>query len=82
MEVKDIYKDENAVWHIEYGLDHLMGLSIRIWLGQLIIGLFFYIPLMLILSIGSFFLGLHFDESTLNESNKVENQFNIPEIVD
>ena len=75
MEVKDIYQDDNGVWHIDYRCEHLMGLAIRNWLGGLIISLIIYIPL----AIGAFILGIQFGEPTLNESKQLENQFNIPE---
>lgn len=37
MRVKEVYQDEKGNWHIDYDFDHLMGLSIRVWFGGLLI---------------------------------------------
>ncbi|AOX02740.1 hypothetical protein BJP34_27810 [Moorena producens PAL-8-15-08-1] len=45
MKVKDVYKDEQGNSHIDYGVDNLMGLSIRNDLGQTLIGVIISIPM-------------------------------------
>ncbi|NEN99151.1 MAG: hypothetical protein F6K50_27820 [Moorea sp. SIO3I7] len=45
MKVKNVYQDEQGNWHIDYGIDHLMGLSIRTYLGQTLIGFIISIPM-------------------------------------
>ncbi len=59
MKVKDVYKDEQGNWHIDYGFDHLMGLSIRTYLGHILIGFIISIPMS--------FLFLMFFFSVFNE---------------
>ncbi|EGJ30670.1 MULTISPECIES: hypothetical protein [Moorena] len=45
MKVKDVYQDEQGNWQIDYGVDHLMGLAIRNYLGQTLIGVIISIPM-------------------------------------
>ncbi|NET82161.1 MAG: hypothetical protein F6J94_09500 [Moorea sp. SIO1F2] len=52
MKVKNVYQDEQGNWHIDYGIDHLMGLSIRTYLGQIMIGLIISIPMICLGLIG------------------------------
>ncbi len=46
MKVKKIYQDERGDWHIDYEPDHLIGLALRVYIGQilitLIIGVMFF----------------------------------------
>ncbi|NEQ81658.1 MAG: hypothetical protein F6K26_15810 [Moorea sp. SIO2I5] len=48
MKVKDVYQDEQGNWHIDYGVEHLMGLAIRNDLGQTLIGFIISIPISLL----------------------------------
>ncbi|NEO76343.1 hypothetical protein [Moorena sp. SIO4G3] len=50
MKVKDVYQDEQGNWHIDYGIDHMMGLALRVYLGYIIIAC--------IISITMIFFGL------------------------
>jgi len=57
MKVENVYQDEQGDWHIDYGLDNLMGLAIRVYFGQLLISLVVVIPLMIISVLAGFTLG-------------------------
>ncbi|NEQ81659.1 MAG: hypothetical protein F6K26_15815 [Moorea sp. SIO2I5] len=52
MKVKNVYQDEQGNWHIDYGIDHMMGLAIRNYLGQIMIGLIISIPMIFFVVIG------------------------------
>ncbi|NET64069.1 MAG: hypothetical protein F6K63_06475 [Moorea sp. SIO1G6] len=45
MKVKEVYQDEQGNSHIDYGVDHLMGLAIRNDLGQTLIQFIISIPM-------------------------------------
>ena len=48
MKVEKVYQDEKGEWHIDYGLNHLMGLAIRVYFGQFVICIIILIPLLVI----------------------------------
>lgn len=57
MEVKKIYRDEQGHWHIDYEPNHLVGLALRVYIGQILIGLvlgvmFFVMSMLVNLIIG------------------------------
>ncbi len=53
MKVKDVYQDEQGNWHIDYGFDHIIGLALRSYLGQLMIACIIWIPMIFLILIGS-----------------------------
>lgn len=57
MKVENVYQDKEGNWHIDYGLGNLMALAIRVYIGQLLIGLVLLIPLMMIAVLAGFTLG-------------------------
>ena len=57
MEVKKVYQDEQGHWHIDYEPDHLIGLALRVYIGQILItlivgGMFFAISILVNLMMG------------------------------
>ncbi|NEO22214.1 MULTISPECIES: hypothetical protein [unclassified Moorena] len=52
MKVKDVYQDEQGNWHIDYGVEHLMGLAFRVYLGHIIIVCIISIPMICLGLIG------------------------------
>ncbi|NEO69841.1 hypothetical protein [Moorena sp. SIO3H5] len=52
MKVKDVYQDEQGNWHIDYGIDHMIGLACRVYLGYLIMACMIWIPIMFMIFIG------------------------------
>gem|GEM_PF-4446958 len=57
MKVENVYQDEQGDWHIDYGLGNLMGLAIRVYFGELLIGIIFGILLIMIIFFAGFTLG-------------------------
>ena len=55
MQVKNVYQDAEGKWHIDYDTGHLMGLAIRVYCGELLIGtfisIFISLPLLLLATI-------------------------------
>jgi hypothetical protein len=45
MEVKEVYQDESGKWHIEYSLANLIGLALRVYVGQFLLFIFIGLPL-------------------------------------
>jgi hypothetical protein len=41
MEVKNVYQDASGQWHIEYSAMNLMGLALRVGVGQTLLSIFF-----------------------------------------
>ncbi|MDJ0507886.1 MAG: hypothetical protein QNJ64_01320 [Crocosphaera sp.] len=66
MKVKDVYQDSEGNWHIDYDANHLMGLAIRVYFGQMLITLCL-IPIFLVLGI---FIGIVFGKPLPTE-NKI-----------
>lgn len=54
MKVEKVYQDENGDWHIDYGLNHLMGLGLRVYFGQSIICIIILIPILVIAILSGF----------------------------
>ncbi|MBE9048393.1 hypothetical protein IQ255_29080 [Pleurocapsales cyanobacterium LEGE 10410] len=48
MKVENVYQDENGEWHIDYGLNHLIGLTLRVYFGQFVICIVILIPVLVI----------------------------------
>ena len=65
MKVEKVYLDNEGNWHIDYGFTHLMALAIRVYLGQIFLGLTILIPLLIL----SALVGLTFDKSLPEEDN-------------
>lgn len=65
MKVKNVYQDRAGNWHIDYGFVDLMGLAIRVYFGQLFIGI----------CVGSTLLLL----ATLASGNSLPEKQNIPQ---
>jgi uncharacterized membrane protein len=65
MEVQNVYQDAQGKWHIDYGAGHLMGLAIRVYFGQLLIGLIIAIPVIVL----SVLIGVAVGKSLAEESN-------------
>lgn len=63
MKVKNVYQDDEGNWHIDYGFIDLMGLAIRVYFGQLFLGI----------CVGSFVLLL----ATLASGNSLPVKLNI-----
>ena len=57
MKVENVYQDNEGNWHIDYGFTHLMGLAIRVYLGQICIGLIFLIPIVILSALVGFTFG-------------------------
>lgn len=65
MKVENVYQDNEGNWHIDYGFTHLMGLAIRVHLGQIFVGLTILIPLLIL----SALVGFTFGKSLPEENN-------------
>lgn len=65
MQVKNVYKDNEGNWHIDYDTTHLMGLAIRVYFGQIFIGLAILLPLLVL----SALVGFTFAKSLPEENN-------------
>lgn len=65
MEVQNVYQDDQGKWHVDYGAGHLIGLAIRVYFGQLLIGLIIGIPVMIL----SVLIGIAVGKSLPEESN-------------
>lgn len=57
MKVENVYQDNEGNWHIDYGYTHLMGLAIRVFFGQLLIGFTFYLPFLILAALVGFTFG-------------------------
>lgn len=42
MEVKNVYQDASGKWHIKYSPENLMGLALRIYVGEFLIGMWVF----------------------------------------
>ena len=74
MQVENVYQDAEGKWHVDYSFSHLMGLALRVYLGQILITLVIFVPLMILLvAIGvAFGKSLPEGESSYQESTKNE----------
>ncbi|MDJ0590894.1 MAG: hypothetical protein QNJ72_12995 [Pleurocapsa sp. MO_226.B13] len=66
MKVKKIYQDEREHWHIDYQPNHLIGLALRVYIGQILItliimGILFAISIIINLMMGEPILDLKRD---------------------
>jgi hypothetical protein len=52
MEVQNVYRDASGQWHIEYSSANLMGLALRVYLGQFLICICF-LPFMILIAVAS-----------------------------
>ncbi|MEM8721639.1 MAG: hypothetical protein AAGE84_20480 [Cyanobacteria bacterium P01_G01_bin.39] len=64
MEVKNVHQNIKGEWHIDYGVGHLMGLALRVCIGQALLSLFIGIPLSILMSLAS--------ANSLNESKNID----------
>ena len=53
MKVENVYQDAEGKWHIDYSFAHLMGLAIRVYLGQLCIGICVVLPILILATLAS-----------------------------
>ena len=65
MQVKNVYQDNKGIWHIDYDAAHLMGLAIRVYFGQIFLGLAILLPLLVL----SGLVGFTFAKSLPKENN-------------
>ena len=81
MEVQNVYQDDEGKWHIDYGSSHLMGLAIRVYFGQLLIGLIVIIPIAVLSALTGFILGKSLPEKeNAHSSPNVQQEFICNEI--
>lgn len=72
MEVENVYQDNQGKWHIDYSPSNLMGLAIRVYVGQFVLGLICFIPLMILSVFAGFVLG-----KSLPEQENTSSSFNV-----
>jgi hypothetical protein len=58
MEVQNVYQDSEGKWHIDYDISHLIGLAIRTYFGQFLLGLFISIPFLVISILSGVVVGM------------------------
>ena len=81
MEVKKIYQDEQGHWHIDYEPDRLIGLRLRVYIGQILITLivaemFFTISMLVNLMMGEPILDIDKD---FQQENIQQEQLFLPD---
>ena len=64
MRVENVYQDSEGNWHIDYDPAHLIGLAIRVYFGQFLIGLYLLLPLLIL----SALVGFTFNKPLPNEN--------------
>ena len=48
MQVEKVYRDSEGNWHIDYSSEHLIGLAIRVYICQFVLGLYILISFIIL----------------------------------